>query len=87
MAVVSICNTRYTKDHHLASMVRNIWLLTAEYDICLQVVHITGKKNIIADLLSRWEGTPSQREKIHEYIEKPKWYKVQEQDFHLNTHI
>ena len=87
IAVVSICNTGYTRDQHLARMVRNIWLLTAEHDICLQVAHIAGKQNTIADLLSRWEGTPTQIEKIHEYTDKPRWYKVQELHFQLNIHI
>ena len=33
MAVVEICRSGYTRDVHLAAIVRNIWLLTAQYDI------------------------------------------------------
>ena len=87
MAVVNICNSGYTRDQALASIIRNIWLLTSEYDICLKVVHIAGKKNTIADLLSRWEATLSQKEKLSMYIAKPQWHKVTEQEFDLNQHI
>ena len=33
---------------------RNVWMLTANYVIELQVVHIPGKINVKADILSRW---------------------------------
>ena len=55
-AVVSICNQGYTRDKVLATIARNIWLLTAEKDIYLQVMHLPDKDNVIADLLSRWGG-------------------------------
>ena len=87
MAGVNICNSGYTRDQYLASIIRNIWLLTSEYDICLKVVHIAGKQNIIADLLSRWKGTPSQREIILSYKAEHQWYKGTEQEFYLNPHI
>ena len=35
------------------SKTRNIWLLTASYDIDLLITHIPGSKNVIADTLSR----------------------------------
>ena len=58
MAVVNTCNTGYTRDKCRASMIRNIRPLTSEHGIQLQVIHIAGKQNTIADLLSHWEGTP-----------------------------
>ena len=85
MAVVSICNTGYTRDQYLASMIRNIWLLTSEYDICLQVTHIAGKQNIIAEMLSRWEGTPAQIKKICDYVAETKWYKVKKTRFPIES--
>ena len=87
MAVVNIYNSGYTRDQYLDSIVHNIWLLMSEYDICLKVVHIAGKKNTIADLLSRWEATLSQKEQLNMYIAKPQWHKVTEQEFDLNPHI
>ena len=52
MAVVQICNNGYTRDMTLATYVRNLWLITAKYDIELVVTHIGGKDNIMADTLS-----------------------------------
>ena len=44
--------TRKTKDSFLALCIRNIWLLTAAYDIELHIDHIPGSRNVIADTLS-----------------------------------
>ena len=51
--VVFVVKTGKTKDPFLALCVRNIWLLTAHYDIHLDIVHIPGRCNTIADTLSR----------------------------------
>ena len=52
-AVVQVAESGKTKDPYLAACIRNIWLLTATYDIDLIVEHIQGTHNIIADCLSR----------------------------------
>ena len=57
MAVVTVCNTGYTKDKFLASCIRNIWMVTAIHDIKLELRHIAGYKNKVADLLSRWNNS------------------------------
>ena len=49
-AVVSICQTGFTRDCNLAALIRNIWIVTAQYDIDLQVTHIAGRQNVTADL-------------------------------------
>ena len=46
------CNN-LTKDSFLNACLRNIWLVTASYDIDLLIDHIQGSKNVIADALSR----------------------------------
>ena len=51
-AVVTICIKGYTKGNHLGAMIRNIWLVTAIWNIELVVIHIQGKQNCIADTLS-----------------------------------
>ena len=38
-----------TKDAFLAACARNIWLMTALYDLEINYVHITGKENVVAD--------------------------------------
>ena len=52
-AVVTICNTVYTKDKFPAQCIRNVWLFVSEFDIQLNVRHIPGYKNKTGDLLSR----------------------------------
>ena len=53
MAVVQVVKTSKTRDRFLAACVRNIWFLSATWDIKLDIKHIPGKHNTIADLLSR----------------------------------
>lgn len=53
-AVVSTLNSGKALDNFLLTVARNVWMLTAIYDIELQVVHIPGKINVKADILSRW---------------------------------
>ena len=53
-AVVCTLNSGRAQDEFLLKVARNIWLITAVYDIRLQVCHIPGKRNVIADTLSRW---------------------------------
>ena len=56
-AVVHVLNSGRTRDVTLAAIARTIQLQVATCDINLQVVHIPGKENQIADLLSRWTIT------------------------------
>ena len=42
-----------TKDPCLVACIRNIWLVSAHYDIKIQIEHIQGNKNLETDLLSR----------------------------------
>ena len=53
-SVVSVLTTGRIKDSILAAIARNILMETAAKDICLRTVHIRGKDNQIADILSRW---------------------------------
>ena len=53
LAVVEVLNSGMTKDKFLALCARNVWLLTAIFNIHLVISHIPGKNNHIADLLSR----------------------------------
>ena len=53
MAVVQVVESGKTKDSFLSTCMRNIWLTTATYNIDLHIRHIEGRKNTIADALSR----------------------------------
>ena len=52
-AVVSVLNSGKTQDLTLAGIARNIMMEMSEQDIDLQVIHILGVENKVADLLSR----------------------------------
>lgn len=57
-------------------MARNIWLHCATYDIELIVVHIPGKQNIVADLLSQCEYSKAQQSRLHQWVPNHVWGKV-----------
>ena len=84
MAVAHICTNGYTRDMVLATYVRNMWLLTAKYDIELVVQHVEGKNNVIADVLSRWNGSESNYKVLNIHVKNPKWHRVQEEWFQMD---
>ena len=49
------------------------------HDIDLQVMHILGSDNKVADLLSRWFITKNPAEKLYPLIEDPLWLQVNEE--------
>ena len=57
MAVVQVLSSGRTKDPFLGACIRNIWLIAAINDIDLDYMHIQGKLNCVADLLSMWQYT------------------------------
>ena len=50
---MNVVKTGKTKEPYLALCNRDIWLLTAHWDIDLTVKHVAREKNIITDTLSR----------------------------------
>ena len=86
-AVVTVCSSLYTRDSSLATYVRNIWLLTSLYNIKISVMHIPGKENCIADMLSRWENSPQQNVKLATMLPSHKWIMVPKSVFDVNTEI
>ncbi len=75
-AVVSTLNSGRGRDENLLAMSRNIWLVAAQADIDLEVVHIMGRTNVVADLLSRWSAATTNRNTLLTHVHNPKWYKV-----------
>ena len=78
-AVVSVLNSGKTQDLTLGAMARNISMLLAIHDIELQVIHILGSDNKVADLLSRWFITENPAKKLYQFIKDPLWLKVNEE--------
>ena len=87
MAVVEVLNTGRARDLMLASSARNIWLLTSMYNIELVVTHIPGVTNIVADLLSRWQGSQHDITKLNDLIPDHQWFPVHIDHTLLNTNI
>ena len=75
-AVVSVLRNGNTCDPYLGACVHNIWYLAAESDMDLHYIHIKGVNNQVADVLSRWQGTPNHWQLLHDHIQKPIWLKV-----------
>ena len=57
---------------------RNIFMACAKFDIHLYVTHIQGTKNTVADLLSRWTGSPAQNAKLKELVPNFEWITINE---------
>ena len=86
-AVVSVLNSGKTLDLTLGAMAQNIAMILAIKDIELQVIHILGSDNKIADLLSRWYITENPTEKLHKFIQNPLWLNVNNEVLKLNWSI
>ena len=52
-AVVQVVDSGKTRDPLFAACLRNIWMLTATYDIEISIRHIPGSKYTVSDLFSR----------------------------------
>ena len=87
-AVVQVAESGKTKDPYLAACIRNIWLLSATYDIDLIVEHIQGTHNIIADCLSRLYSHKITNLILLENLQNNFiWEKVQIEDLKLDLSI
>ena len=84
MAVVEVLRSGRARDPILATCARNIWLLTAIFNIQLMVNHIPGVKNELADLLSRWQGTDHQILTLSSFIPDYQWMPVHLDHTNLN---
>ena len=75
----SALNSGRAHDQFLLKVARNIWLITAVHDIQLQVCHIPGKRNLIADTLSRWLSGRIDVPTAHKFAALH-WCQVQSED-------
>ena len=87
MAVVEVLQNGYARDSYLAACARNIWLLMAMFNISVDFIHISGKTNCAADLLSRWQNTAQDFEKISAMVSDPIWVHVHPDLLLLNHDI
>ena len=87
MAVVEVLQAGRVRDQILATCARNIWLICAIYNIDLIVVHIPGKQNVLADLLSRWIFSDVQLARLNAILPNFQWVPTHLDLTLLNTTI
>ena len=75
-AVVTVLKSGKTHDPYLAACARNVWYASAMSDIAIQYAHIRGSENGVADILSKWQGTPEQVNYLHSNVKQPIWLPV-----------
>ena len=73
MAVVEVLTSGKTKDSVLGTCARNIWMLSALFNISIHIEHISGKFNVIADLLSRFKFDQKCYELLATYVPNVLW--------------
>ena len=54
--MVDVLSFDRARDHILVTCARNVWLLSAMYNISIVVSHVKGSQNTVADVLSRWRN-------------------------------
>ena len=87
LAVVQVLRLGKARDVFLGACARNIWLEAARADIDLSYSHIAGTQNVVADLLSRWQNSVEQAQKLHKAIQNPTWMSIPHNVLQLNNHI
>ena len=87
LAVVQVLTSGGFRDPILSTCSRNIWLLSALYNITIQFSHIAGVQNTAADLLSRWTNTNQDFIALNAHIANPVWMNVHINLILLNHHI
>ena len=75
-AVVKVLNAGRARDPYLGACARNIWYMAALSDIDLQYVHVLGKNNVVADLLSRWQFSAANVTQLQKFVHNPVWLPV-----------
>ena len=62
-----------SRDAVLAKYARNIFMWLSTCNIDMKVIHIAGKKNSIADLLSRWFTVANNVQKLQQLVHPVTW--------------
>ena len=86
-AVVSVLRSGKARDPFLGACARNIWYLAALQDVEMQYVHVLGRNNRKADLLSRWSGTQQDITELGSLITNPIWLNTDLSLLQINEYI
>ena len=74
--VVQVLSHGRARDPFLAACARNVCYILADADIDASFLHVMGKNNQVADLLSHWAGYPEDYRKLSTYLADPIWLPV-----------
>ena len=86
-AVVTVLCSGRTADPFLATCARNLWFDSDLQDIDISYVHVMGKSNVTADLLSRWHTSDENIKKLNSLVCQPLWLNVSQEHLALNCDI
>ena len=75
MSAVNVLRNGKTNDTLLAAIARNVQMQAAKYNVFFNVIHIQGKHNTAADLLSHWQQQLDVN-KLKVFISSPIWVNV-----------
>ena len=87
MAVVHVLRSGKTRDRLLGACARNIFMVCALFNIDLQVSHIAGNDNKIADLLSRWKYSESNIKQLTQLVHPVNWLDIPLNMLYLDYNI
>ena len=87
MAVVEVLTSGRTRDPVLALCARNVWLISAMYNISIHIEHIPGKNNVIADLLSRFQFDNVSWQALYQHVPNVVWIHTHIDLTKLNTNL
>ena len=87
LAVVQVLQRGKTRHPFWGACTCSIWLASAENNIELTYVHIAGKQNVLADLLSRWQNTKSQNVLLKAMVKKFIWLPTSDSLLWIDSHI
>ena len=62
-------------------------MTAAVHDIDLTIVHIPGKQNEVADLLSRWKSTKANTELLKKFLKNHVWVDISESHLMVDSSI
>ena len=74
--VVCVLQLGKARDPFLGACACNVWLWAATHDIELAYVHVMGKYNRAADLLSRWSNSVNDNNELQMFIPGACWVSV-----------
>ena len=86
LAVVLVLNLGRSRDLTLA-IARTIQFQAAISNIDLKVTHIPGKKNVITDLLSRWQNTPNPQALLNGFLPNHNWVCINQDHIQIDWSI